>query len=111
MGLSCGIISKDVEKPEKSETDIINDYINEALNKHNELRIRHNSPKLKINEKLNAIAQVYAKKLLDSQGEKSFPLNIYNDSILGENIFISKKITAEEICQNGMKKLNFIILI
>ena len=77
-----------------------NNFIEEALKKHNEYRIKHNAPELKINKKLNEMADNYADKLLDSEGKKAFPLNIYNNySTLGENILFSTKKNAEEMCE------------
>ena len=93
------IITSKEEKGNESNNIIIQ-YRNEALRKHNEYRIKHNAPELKLNEKLNEMAEIYANQLLDSEGKKAFPLNIYNnDSTLGENIIISSKKTAEEICE------------
>ena len=76
------------------------------MNIHNEFREKHDSPKLKINEQLNSIAQEFAKKILDLEGKKSFPSNIFNDSAIGENILISKKITAQEMCQKWYDEIN-----
>ena len=59
--------------------NIINSYRKEVLKKHNEYRIKHKVPELKINENLNVMAQKYANHLLDSQGKKDFPFNIYNN--------------------------------
>ena len=97
MGMSCGSVPIVIEN---KENDIINDYRSKALNKHNELRNKHGSPNLKMNEDLNKMAQEYASKILQLEGKTSFPSNIYNDSTLGENIFISIKANVEEMCQN-----------
>ena len=101
MGISCSNPPIVIENEKK-----INVYREQALNKHNELRIKHESPKLKINKDLNKLAQEYAKQILDSEGKKSFPSNIYNDSTLGENILISQRITAEEMCQKWYDEIN-----
>ena len=94
----------------KASNKIIS-YRNEALKKHNDYRVNHNAPILKMNEKLNEMAQNYASQLLDTQGKEAFPLNIYdNDSTLGENIIISKTKTAEEMCEdwyNEIKNYDF----
>ena len=94
-------INKLNEGKENKENNNKNiNFINEALRKHNEYRIKHNAPELKINERLNEMAENYANQLLESEGKKAFPLNIYNnDSTLGENILISTKKTTEEICE------------
>ena len=84
----------------KKSNNIIIQYREKALRIHNEYRIKHNSPELKMNEKLNEMAENYANLLLDSEGKKAFPLNIYEyGSILGENIMISTKKTVEEMCE------------
>ena len=84
----------------KKSNNIIIQYRDEALRKHNEYRIKHNAPELKMNEKLNEMAENYVNKLFDTEGNKAFPLNFYdNDSTLGENIMISTKKTAEEMCE------------
>ena len=61
------------------------------MNIHNEFREKHDSPKLKINEQLNSLAQEFAKKILDLEGKKFCPSNIFNESAIVENILISKK--------------------
>jgi hypothetical protein len=81
-----------------------------ALQKHNELRKKHGAPDLTLNEKLNQMAQDYAQKLLNYEGKAVFPSNIYKDSLLGENILISKKEDPENICMkwyNENKQYNF----
>ena len=85
-------------------------YRKKALQKHNELRKKHGAPDLTLNEKLNEMAQDYAVKLLNYEGQKVFPFNIYEDSLLGENISISKKEDPEQICMkwyNEYKIYNF----
>ena len=92
------ITSKGEEK--NGSNNIIIQYRDKVLRKHNDYRVNHNSPILKMNEELNKMAEKYAIQLLNSQGKEAFPLNIYNnDSTLGENIMISTKKTAEEICE------------
>ena len=73
-------------------------YRKSALQTHNELRKKHGASDLTMNEKLNEMAQDYAQKLLNYEGNKAFPFNIYKDSLLGENITISKKEDPEKIC-------------
>ena len=85
----------------KKEVFNIEEYKMRVLLKHNELRNKHNSPELQINEELNAMAQEYAKKLFESNNNKKkyFSFNTYKDSFLGENILIAKKKTPEDICR------------
>ena len=77
---------------------------------HNELRKKNGAQDLTMNEKLNELAQDYAVKLLNYEGPKLFPFNIYNDSLLGENISILKKEDPEKVCMkwyNEYKKYDF----
>lgn len=85
----------------KKEVFNIEEYKMRVLLKHNELRNKHNSPELQINEELNSMAQEYAKKLFESNNNKKkyFSFNTYKDSFLGENILIAKKKTPEDICR------------
>ena len=72
------------------------DYIRKMLRKHNEMRIKHNVQKLKSNEKLNKLAKIYAEKIINNK-ENIEPL-LYNEDVLGENIFISKTgLSSQEI--------------
>ena len=73
-------------------------YRKRALEKHNELRKKHGAPDLILKKELNEKAQDYAEKILNYEGQKVFPFNIYKDSFLGENILISKKEDPEKIC-------------
>ena len=83
-------------------------YRNEALKKHNDYRVNHNSPILKMNEELNEMAEKYAIQLLNSQGKEAFPLNInYNDSPLGENIIISTTKSANEMCEKWYEESKY----
>ena len=79
-------------------------FRNEALQIHNEKRKLHGSPDLIISEYLNNKAQQYAEKMLASQDKKGFQLNILNDSTLGENIILTSKSTAREICEKWYKE-------
>ena len=79
-------------------------YREKALQKHNELRKKHGAKELKENDELNKMAQDYAEKLLNYEGNKVFPFNIYKDSLLGENILISKKEDPESICLKWYKE-------
>ena len=76
----------------------ISKFRNEALNIHNKLRIKHGSPELILNEELNELAQNYADKIINYEDRKIFPSPIFHDSLLGENILLSKKQNAEYIC-------------
>ena len=108
---TCGQIPDVIENEENNKLCIIDLYRKEALRKHNEYRVKHKVPELKMNEDLNKKAQKYADQLLNSQGKKEFPFNIYNnDSNLGENIMISTKKTAEKMCEiwyNEIKNYDF----
>ena len=97
---TCGQNPNVIENNRNININIINSFRKEALKKHNEYRVKHKVPDLKLNENLNEMAQKYANHLLDSQSKKNFPINIYNnDSNLGENIMISTKKNAEEMCE------------
>ena len=88
----------------------LNKYRESALQKHNMLRKKHGAEDLKLNEELNQIAQNYAEKILNYEGQKVFPINLYKDSLLGENILLSKKEDPEKICMkwyNECKKYDF----
>ena len=108
---TCGQNPNVIENNRNININIINSFRKEALKKHNEYRVKHKVPDLKLNENLNEMAQKYANHLLDSQSKINFPFNIYNnDSNLGENIMISTKKTAEEMCEiwyNESKNYDF----
>ena len=76
----------------------ISKYRHEALNIHNKLRIKHDSPELILNEELNELAQTYAEKIIMHNVKKIFPPPIFHDSLLGENILLSQEKNAEYIC-------------
>jgi len=57
------------------------------LEKHNEYREKHNSPKLKINEDLCSMAQAHAEDLVNNKNiDKT---SNYKGEILGQNIYLS----------------------
>ena len=87
------------------KNEILNDYKIKALLKHNELRNKHGSPELQMNEELNKKAQEYAEKLLNNKNEKIISFNIYKDSFFGENIIISEKESPENICQKWYNEI------
>ena len=103
--MGCSNSSKVNVEPIISRTSttvsFIEDYKMRVLLRKNNLRNKHNSPELQFNEKLNAMAQEYAKKLFESNNNKKkyFSFNMYNDSFLGENILIAKKKPPEDICK------------
>ena len=101
MGTCCNSSSANV-----IETSELGTFRSVALTKHNEFRHKHGAPDLKINKTLNNMAQEYAEKLFNCKGNNSFPLNIYNNSSLGENIIICKTLTAVEICQKWYDEKN-----
>ena len=76
----------------------ISKYRAEALNIHNKLRIKHGSPELILTKELNELAQDYADKIIMHEAKKIFPPPIFNDSLLGENILLSKEQNAKYIC-------------
>ena len=61
----------------------------DILNEHNLKRKIHGASDLILNEELNNKAQDYAKQVLLAKGKRAFPINIFNDSVLGENILMS----------------------
>ena len=91
------------DKPNNS--DLFN-LRNRALMKHNELRKKHNSPELKLNDKLNEMAQQYAKQLLENENGKNFVVKTFENGICGENILLSKNKTPEEMCDKWYKEAN-----
>ena len=88
------------------ETDELANFRKVALIKHNELRGKHGSPELKLNKTLNMMAQEYAEKLFVCKGNNIFPKNIYNNTIIGENILLCKTLTPEEICEKWYNEKN-----
>ena len=92
--------------------NIFNDFRDKLLKKHNELRKKHGSKSLSSNDELNRIAQKYAEIMMLCEGFKSFGVNFYENSFLGENILFSTKKNVEEICQiwyDESKKYDFIL--
>ena len=67
------------------------------LNLHNDLRKKHNSPELKVNEDLNDLADEYAYDLIYNQGKNTPHPNSYKGIYLGENVTISNIKEPEEI--------------
>ena len=69
-------------------------FLDEILNSHNELRLKHNSPPLKLNPNLLTLAQKMAEKMAKKKQIKS----IGNNQKLGKNYFFSKNnCTGEEV--------------
>ena len=54
---------EDILKMKQISKSKIKQFINDALKKHNDLRVQHNSEPLTISEDLNEIAQKYAERL------------------------------------------------
>ena len=69
-------------------------FNNELLKYHNDMRKKHNSPELNLNEKLNQIAKEYAKELINSN-KIIFSPYTYKGEPLGENIYNSENIYIE----------------
>ena len=82
----------------KAKNIILEDYIMRALIKHNEFRNKHNIAELQNNPQLNEIAQECAENLHNKNNNKNYLVNIYNNSFLGQNVIISKKMSPEDIC-------------
>ena len=78
-----------------------------VLLKHNELRRKHNSPSLDKNDDLSEKAKIYAEELLSNHDKNYFYKNIYKDSFFGENILLSEKKSAEEICDEWYNENKF----
>ena len=78
-----------------------------VLSKHNELRKKHNSPELILNEKLNEMAQEYAKILLEKNNKQNNHINLYNNKICGENIFLSIEKTPEDMFNKWVKEADY----
>lgn len=97
--------NKDYSKPN------LQDFINEALRIHNDLRSKHSSPPLKINKELNQIAQKYSETIARS-GNFEHSDNDYKGDPLGENLYMcgGYKITGKEMSQewyNEIKDYDF----
>ena len=76
-----------------------NEYCKTMLQTHNNYREKHKSNKLRINEDLNAMANKYAKYLLENYSFGS-QNKFGKDESLGENIFFSNQKEKEtDICQ------------
>jgi len=84
-----------------------NDFQNDALRAHNELRRKHHSPNLILNNDLNRIAQNYA-KLLAKIYSLQHSNNEYKGEPLGENIFMCQgmKPTGKYVTQNWYDEIN-----
>ena len=81
-----------------------NPFIKLVLDKHNNLRNKHNSPPLEFNIDLYQMAQNYAKQILYPEEKNNFS-NIYKEDIIGENIFIlNGEKSFEEICDEWYKE-------
>ena len=103
-------INRDNFYNEEISEKILNDFRDKILKKHNELRNKHGSESLSLNDELNEKAQENAKIMIIREGLKTFSLNFYKNSFLGENILFSTKKKAEEICQiwyDESKKYDF----
>ena len=85
-------------------------FLEEILNAHNEIRLKHNSPPLKLNPSLSMIAQNYAEKLCDIKKLIKSGSMFYNQK-LGENLFFSENnCTGEEVTlywYKGRKNYDF----
>lgn len=89
----------------------LQEFINEALKTHNDLRSKHLSPSLKLNKDLNQIAQKYAEKIARSNNFAHSD-NEYKGDPLGENLYMcgGYKITGKEMSQawyNEIKDYDF----
>ena len=85
-------------------------FLEEILNAHNEIRLKHNSPPLKLNPSLSMIAQNYSEKLCDIKKLIKSGSMFYNQK-LGENLFFSENnCTGEEVTlywYKGRKNYDF----
>jgi len=86
-------------------------FIKEALNTHNQLRAKHNVPKLQLNKELNELAQAYAEKLIKINRLEHSP-RIWRGEIIGENLSykMGGKLTgieATNMWYNEIKFYNF----
>ena len=71
-----------------NNTDLnLNAFRNEALSVHNDYRSNHNAPPLKLNSKLNDIAQKYAEQLA-KKDTMVHSKNKMDGQDLGENLFM-----------------------
>ena len=114
---TCGsppsVLENSKEKPsppsvlENSKEKPLITFRNDMLNEHNLKRKIHGASDLILNEELNNKAQDYAKQILLAKGKRAFPTNIYNDSVLGENILISSKKTPNEIIEKWYKERDY----
>lgn len=78
-------------------------FLEEMLNSHNELRLKHNSPPLKLNPSLSTLAQ---KKAEEMSEEKQFKFND-SDKKYGINYFFSENnCTGEEVTAHWYKGKN-----
>lgn len=89
----------------------LNKFIQEALQTHNQLRSKHRSPALRVNQELNKIAQKYAEKIAKSNSFEHSD-NTFKGDNLGENLFMcgGYLITGKEMSQqwyNEIKDYNF----
>ena len=110
----------DLSTSKNSKTQDISEFFKESkppelfnknmLEFHNKFRKKHHSNKLEIDIKLTNKANKYAEVLLGIS-ENNERINIINEDILGENIYISDKEEKEKnICQywyNENKKYNY----
>ena len=101
MGINhCGSIEN---RKTGKNFNIDNDFINSALEIHNEFRKNHNAEPLKLNNELIVKAKNYAKILINSSD--NFSIFTFNKKPLGENIYINNsKINPKDICKKWYKE-------
>ena len=66
-------------------SDELTEFINQALAKHNEYRLKHGAPKLKHNPELSLVAQNWASHLASRNTMKHSNCD-FNGKRMGENI-------------------------
>jgi hypothetical protein len=80
--------------------DLQNNFIETALESHNKYRLLHGVPALKHNSELSQLALDWAQNLAKSN-KFEHSKNKFNDSILGENLYLSWGSQKPEIIDGG----------
>ena len=96
----------EVEQEERGGDSTNDDVVNEALRMHNQLRAKHHSPPLRLNNEISKIAQKYAQYLADND-MMEHSSNQYKGEDLGENLFMcgGYKITGKNMTESWYSEI------
>ena len=95
------------DKINSNRTNDYEDYKYKALNIHNQLREKHQSNELILNDELNKMAQKYADNCDETNSARLCP-DLYDNNIIGQNIAVIKEnlFDVSKICKSWYEEKN-----